>query len=782
MRFANLSLTTRRCLLSTLGAALLLGVVPAAHATPAPTKPEARPRPAPTKPEARPRPAPAKPPRAKAPPKHRRPAARKPPRRRGSNEMTLDELRGKPAPRRTQTRKADPKSSGAKDPKAAGPKDPKNLTFTRDEFVTTGTRTRRRIKETPVKTEVVPRTRIEQKGAANLAQALDGEVGIRVDNQCSICNTTNIKLMGMPGRYTLLLVNGIPMFSSLGTVYGFVFMSAADIRQVEVVKGASSVLYGTDAIAGVVNVITRRPGRRGGAQLVLEGGMFGYYNLAGYASARKGPFSLSLVANHTAHGKIDGDDDGISEFTGYKRTVASATGRWRPDKKTELMLRVSGLQENRQGGGMGHYLSVLNDYDPQNGTGRRLVSETILTQRLESALKFTRKFDKGVWMETVASLVYHLQDSDYEGEYYRGTQWMVYAHQIVGWKAHQKYTLLGGLTYRYESLEENIALAEYNYHIPGVFLQGEWKITRWMEFLHGFRYDWHNEFGHVFTPRANFKFTPHELLSIRAGVGTGFRAPTTFYEYAHGVRPEGYELLMNADKAETAVNANLSVTFGYRNWIKATVESSYTRVKDAITVDLTDEGNIEVFNVEKLLHVVGTEVQLASQPWKYLFLEAGWGYYHYKDDAGALVSAPPVHQIIASATFKHPRWGTTAMITGKVYSPMNLRQVYGEAYNPRPGIRGDQYLDASTAADTSSLKLNKSPWYGVVNIRVEQRITKWLNVYIGVDNLFDYTQVKKESPLMFPVGQGGAPEALDVVYLWGPARGRFVYGGIKLKI
>jgi len=656
------------------------------------------------------------------------------------------------------------------------------LTFETGEFVTTGTRTRRRIKNTPVKTEVIPKARIEAKGATNLAQALEGEIGIRVDNQCSICNTTSIKLSGLPGRYTLLLVDGIPLFSSLGTTYGFVFLDAADIRQVEIVKGASSVLYGTDAISGVVNVISQRPHRHGHAQVLLEGGMFGHHKLSGFASIAKGPFSLSLVGSHSGHDKIDGDDDGISEFAGYTRTIAAATGRWRPNAKTELMLRVSGLQEKRQGGGMGHFLGVINDHDGASGTGRRLFSESILTKRVESALKFTRRFNKGVWIESVASLVYHLQDSDYEGEYYRGTQWMAYVHQIVGWKAHRKYTLLGGLTYRFENLEENLALAEFNYHIPGVFVQGDWHITSWLEFLHGVRYDWHNEFGHVFTPRANFKVRAHRHLTIRTGVGTGFRAPTTFYEYAHGVRPEGYTIVMNADKAETAVNANLSATFSYKQWIKATAEVAYTRVRDAITVDVNDDGNLEVHNVDEPLHVVSTEVQLQSKPWKYLSAELGWGYYWYKDDAGALVSAPPVHHFTASVTFKHPRAGTQAVVSGQVFSPMNLRQVYGEAYNPRSGVRGDQYLDAATAADTGSLKREKSPWYGVINVRVEQRINRWLSLYLGVDNLLDYTQVKKETPLMFPVGAAGAPGAMDVVYIWGPMRGRFFYGGVKLKI
>lgn len=654
--------------------------------------------------------------------------------------------------------------------------------FTSDEYVVTGTRTRRHITDTPVKTELIPKERIESKGASNVAEVLRGEVGVRVDNQCSICNTTAIKLMGMPGRYTLLLIDGLPMFSSLGTVYGYNYMAAADIERVEIVKGAASVLYGTDAIGGVINIITKAPSKKGHVSVSLGGGMYGFHEMSAHSSIRKNDFGVSIVANHAGHNSVDGDSDGVSEYAGYGRTSAATAATWTPDSKTKVLLRVAGIQERRQGGGLGSFLTVINDWNAGDGTGRRGISESILTKRIDTGLSVRRKLPHGMWSESQVSYVYHHQDSDYEGVVYNAKQQMFYASEVLGYKPNKDWTLLGGLTYRMEHLDENIALSEYTYHVPGVFAQGAWRYASWGEAVAGVRYDWHNEFGHVFTPRVNLKFKPMKSLTIRAGAGTGFRAPTTFYEYDHGARPQGYELIMDADKAETSINTTLSASYSYKKWVSATVEGSFNRVNNPITVEANSEGHLRVFNVDDTLDVFAAEAQVSSRPFRFLWFDLGYGYYHYRDESGALVSAPPKHHLTASVTFNYRPSKTKALVWGQLYSPMELRKVYGWGYNASSSTRGDGYLDTSNA-NTNSLKRRRSPWWGVVNARVEQGFTDWFSVYVGVENIFDYKQTDKESPLFFPTdAPGGAPSPMDVVYIWGPLRGRFVYGGVKFHI
>jgi len=510
--------------------------------------------------------------------------------------------------------------------------------------------------------------------------------------------------------------------------------------------------------------------------------MYGFHDMSAHSSIRRDKFGVSIVANHAGQNSIDSDSDGVSEYAGYSRTSAATAATWTPDAKTKIVLRVAGIQEKRQGGGLGSFLTVINDWNPTDGTGRRGISESVLTKRIESGLTAHRKFTNKVWSESQVSYIYHHQDSDYEGVVYRANQHMFYASQIVGFRPTKDWTLLGGLSYRMEHLDENLALSEYTYHVPGVFAQGAWRYASWGEAVAGVRYDWHNEFGHVVTPRVNFKFKPSKLLTIRAGTGTGFRAPTTFFEYEHGVRPHGYDLVMDADKAETSINATLSATFSYKKWITATVEGSFNRVNNPIGIEADTQGHMRVFNVGEPLEVIAAETQISSRPFKFLWFDLGYSAYHYRDEGGALISAAPKHHLTASINFNYRPSKTKALLWGQLYSPMDLRKVYGWGYNALPSTRGDEYLDPANA-DTNSLKRSRSPWWGVVNARVEQGFNDWFSVYVGVENIFDYKQTDKESPLFFPTdGPGGAPEFMDVVYIWGPMRGRFVYGGVKFNI
>ncbi|MBT3218031.1 MAG: TonB-dependent receptor, partial [Proteobacteria bacterium] len=622
-----------------------------------------------------------------------------------------------------------------------------DIEFRGEDQVVTGTRIPRRISDAPVLTEVIDADRIEAKGAVCLVDALTYEPGVRIDNMCSICNTTGIKLSGMPAAYTMLLVDGVPTYSSLGQTYGWLMLSAADIERIEIIRGANSILYGTDAMGGVVNVITKAPTERASAQLNLEAGAFGYHYLTGNAGVRRGPWSLSLTSSHTAHGSIDRDGDEVSEFAGYKRGNLSAAVRY-DRQAVDVLTRVSATQEARQGGGMGSIIEVLDDAD------RRGFSETILTQRLEASSVIDVHVNDDLDLETTLSVVHHHQDSDYEQEVYVGKQFMVFGQEAAVAKLHQRYSIVGGIAYRGEFLEENLALSDYKYHLAGVFVQGDWLPDPRVELLHGIRYDFHNVFGHIVTPRVSLRGNPVPELTLRLTSGTGFRAPTTFYEYAHGVRPEGYKLVMSADNPETSINTNLSAQLDLGRKFRATVEGGYNRVKNPITVEATADGNVEVFNADGVLTIVSTEVQLQSSPVEPLFLTAGYGHYIYDDPAGAVVSAPPADVIDFSVDVSLD-FGLLVAVATTITGPMDLRSVYGLAYNGHDKMKITDWLDVANA-DLNSAKLEMSPWQATLDARVQQEFKGGISLYVGAKNLLDYHQSDVEGPLMFPDEDGAA--------------------------
>tara|TARA_B100000609_G_scaffold193248_2_gene184371 strand:- start:55066 stop:57228 length:2163 start_codon:yes stop_codon:yes gene_type:complete len=673
-----------------------------------------------------------------------------------------------------------------------------------DPVVVTGTRTRRRVSDTPVKTEVVTAQKIESKGTRNLVEALAGEPGIRLDNQCSVCNTTGLRLSGLPGRYLLVMIDGLPIFSSLGLTYGLLQVDTMNIKQIEVVKGANSVLYGTDAISGVVNIITKTPKQGGEGSAAFELGSFGSRRLAGYSGFRQKSFSLGLTASYTTHDRVDRDGDGVSEYTGFDRINATATMRYSFAAQTSMQLQFSFMNENRLGGAAkGSILEIQSDFRPdaapsQGETfGRRALSEAILTTRWGGGLKFRHSPNEWLTITTSLTAIQHEQDSDYEGDVYVGQQLILFAQQAFQINILNQILLQTGVTYRYEGLVENKALSEYQYHMPGAYAQAEWLVTRWLEVVGGFRYDWHNQFGHVPTPRVAFKLAPIRGLTFRGVWGTGFRAPSTFYEYAHGARPQGYKLVNEATRPETSNSANLSITYTPGAWLSLTIEGAWNRIAAPITFEVLDqsagqgrEGDVRVFNADGQLEVLSLEVQAQSTPFPWLQINAGYGFYEYTNQ-DVLVSAAPKHHITFGFDVRVPKAQTRISLTGEVFLPMDLKGVYGDGYRMKGTPSLEKWLDPSNA-DTTQRKLASSPTYGLVNLKIEQDLASLLrpfgirapanvSLYFGIDNLLDFHQSDIDGPIFFPAGPNGVPGPADIIYIWGPMRGRFFYGGLKIS-
>ena len=139
-----------------------------------------------------------------------------------------------------------------------------------EQVVVTATRTEHHLKDVPVRTEIISAKTIENKNASNIYQALDGTPGVRVENQCQFCNFTMVRMQGLGAEHTQVLINGQPIYSGLAGVYGLQQMSTVDVDKIEVVKGAGSALYGSGAIAGAINIVTKEPDFIPTTTLVLQ--------------------------------------------------------------------------------------------------------------------------------------------------------------------------------------------------------------------------------------------------------------------------------------------------------------------------------------------------------------------------------------------------------------------------------------------------------------------------------------------------------------------------------
>ncbi len=639
--------------------------------------------------------------------------------------------------------------------------------FEMEEVIVETSKVAEHVKTSPVRVQVIDEEHIEKKGATDILDVLESTVGIRVDNQCSICNTIGVSLSGTPSRYTLLLIDGFPIYSSLGQVYGWSNINASSIERIEILKGSQSVLYGTDPIGGVINVITKKPHGDPHSIINFEMGVFDYRMLSASSSYQKDKMGISIVGTSSKHSSVDRDGDDISEYTGYLRNTLAMNVIYDFTPKLKLFTSLSAAQEKRQGGGVGSFIEVINDND-----SRRAFSESILSDRFEAKAKVEYKINEKHKATLLANYTKHIQDSDYEGVVYVADQDIIFTELNFTSRWSKYFTTIKGVSFRSEQLDENLATNNYHYYIAGVFLQTKIKVGD-LKVDPGVRYDYHNEFGSVFTPAISIRYDLNPNLAFRIGGGSAFRAPTTFYEYAHGVRPEGYQIFNNTDSAEKSYNVNGDIDFRWSDFLNYNLAVGYNKIKHATTIDLTEDGDISIHNVDEDLDIFSIENNL-SLNFKYVDAKLGHGYYKYKDDAGVLVSATFSQQFTYDFNFKFK--GVNLNINGEIVAPMDLEAVYGEGYNNKDGKSLDSWLDPDNA-DLNSTKMKESPWYHTVNAKVIIPVKDKFKLSFGVKNIFDYHQNDEESSLFFPKGEHG-PEAADVVYIWGPLRGRFIYGGL----
>jgi len=226
-------------------------------------------------------------------------------------------------------------------------------------IVVTGTRTPRFVKDAPVFTEVISNASIEAKSAHNIFDALEGESGVRVEQQCQGCNFAVLRMQGLGADHTQVLLDGQPVYSGLAAVYGLQQMSTTDIDRIEIVKGAGSALYGSNAVAGAINVVSAVP-RQTEAKFGVEVGEYGTNAYSLSASTRKDNVGLFLFAQQTEQDELDatGDmnaPDGVDEPDGWldrvRSTARSAGFSLHVDdlvSTDRLILRGRAMSETRQ--------------------------------------------------------------------------------------------------------------------------------------------------------------------------------------------------------------------------------------------------------------------------------------------------------------------------------------------------------------------------------------------------------------------------------------------------
>ena len=448
----------------------------------------------------------------------------------------------------------------------------------------------------------------ETTAGSCVADALCFQPGLRVENSCSNCGKTDLRINGLQGQYTHILMDSRPVFSSMASVYGLEQVPAAMIDRIEVMRGGGSAVYGANAIAGVVNIITKEPVRNfvnisNLSQVNEHAGYDIHTDLNASVMSENRKIGAYLFASHRTRSAYDRDNDGFSEVPQLRATTAGARLFFKTSAYSKITAEYHHTTDYRRGG---------NKLDAEPHTAD--IAEQLRHNIDAGSLAFDWFSEDNRHFVSAYSAIQHIGRESYFGT---GRDTAAYGRSTdltsnTGLQYRFSYPcgrmngdLTVGAEYNFNGLHDrmlgyNRDLTQ-NVHVFGAYAQNEWKNEQWSVLL-GARLEKHNLLRNVVVnPRATFRYTPIEGLVFRAGYSSGYRAPQAYDEDLHVAAVGGNVSLITLDpnlRPEYSHSATLSADW-YHRWnaweLNLTAEGFYTYLQDVFFLreDGTDAaGNI----------------------------------------------------------------------------------------------------------------------------------------------------------------------------------------------
>ncbi|HKK76768.1 MAG TPA: TonB-dependent receptor [Saprospiraceae bacterium] len=604
-----------------------------------------------------------------------------------------------------------------------------------DEVVITGTMKEVNRLESPVPVEVYNPVFFRKNPTPNIYEALQNVNGVRPQMNCQVCNTGDIHINGLEGPYTMVLIDGMPIVSSLATVYGLFGIPNAMIERTEIVKGPASSLYGSEAIGGLINIITKTPEKAPLVTADVMGTSWAEYNAdLGFRFNLGGNASVLTGLNYFNYDQpIDNNGDNFTDITLVER--ASVFQKWSFKRKNNRLFTLAGRYywEDRWGGEM--------NWTPAYRGGDQIYGEAITTNRWELLGQYELPTTENLLFSFSANG--HDQNSVYGDMPYLGQQNIAFG-QLTWDKNLGRHDLLLGTALRYTYYDDNTpatggeASSPENdpdeIWLPGIFIQDEIRLDERHKFLLGLRYDYNNDHGNIFTPRFAYKWsiTPNDIFRLNAG--TGFRVVNLFTEdhaALTGAREVVITEALNPERSYN-INANYIKKMYLDNGGMASLDFSawYTHFTNAIFPDYETNSNQIIYdNLDGFAVTQGMSLNADLElPSGLSFLLGATLMDVTTEEEGVRQRQILTERFTGtwsiSYRFAQNKWSVD--YTGNVYGPMRL-PLLGEL-DPRP-----EY----------------SPWWSIQNVQFTYKGFEKVEIYGGVKNLLNWTPWKnQEAPII----------------------------------
>lgn len=611
-----------------------------------------------------------------------------------------------------------------------------------EEVIVLSTRSRRRVQDEPVRVEVLGQEEIEEKllmRPGNISMILAETGGVRVQVTSPGLGAANVRVQGMRGRYTQLLADGLPLYGGQASSLGLLQIPPSDLGQVEVIKGAASALYGGQALGGIINLISKRPGDAPEGELILNATTRDGQDVSAYGASPLGNgWSGSLLATYNHQAVQDLDGDGWIDMAGYNRWSARPRLFWDGADGSSLYMTVGAMTETRRGG-------TLDGATAPDGLPFRQDQDS---ERIDAGLVYDRPLGASAWLQARASGVDQSHDHRF-GELLEtdGHQTVLLETSVTAeaWGADW----LGGLAWQSDDYA-NAAFPSLDYsdETPAVFAQVERDWTEALTVAASARYDDHSRYGGQFSPRVSVLYRPGPW-TVRGSWGRGFYAPTPFVEETEAAGLSRLEPLSGLE-VETATTASLDLGYARGPW-----ETSLTLfgsdIDDAVRLETVGPDRVRLANAEGVTRTRGVELlgRWRQEPFvitaNYLYIDAS-----EPDETDGRRETP--------LTPRHSA-GFVAM-----WEEHDRGRVGFEAY-----YTGVQSLDDDPYR-------TESDSYWELGLLGEVVLGRY-RVFLNLENLLDVRQTRRD-PLLRPAR---APDGRWTVDAWSPLEGFVANAGVRVR-
>lgn len=613
-----------------------------------------------------------------------------------------------------------------------------------EEVVVTSTRISRTIGNTPTRTEVISGEELEEKGnmkPGDIRMLLNESTGIQTQQTSATSFNAGIRIQGLEGRYTQMLRDGLPLYSGFAGSLSLLQTAPLDLRQVEVIKGAASTLYGGGAIAGLVNLVSKTPGEERELNFLANATTAGGLDLSGFYSERYGKAGLTLFASRNGNRPFDPAGIGLTAIPKFTRHTINPR-LFLYGENTTADFGVTYITEDRTGGSMDYIKNGSPGFFEKNETDR-VATQLGVTHRLneQTTLQFRNSFNR---FDRLLSI---------PGYAFDALQRNSFTELTWNRKGDRSDWVVGTNLITEDLAEKGISSdpkRDYRYVTYGFFLQNAWSVNERLTIESGLRGDHVNAYGFELLPRVSVMVRLAPGLTTRIGGGFGYKPPTVFTEEAERRQFRGV-LPIDAQNSRNERSKGFNWDINYRTQMGELGLSInqlffYTRLDHPLVLVDAPGGRVQFRNSDGHLDTRGMETNLRLVYGDFK-LFVGYTYTDANTSFGGRREWLPL-------TARH-RLNNVLMYEVEEKWKLGL-----EAYHFSPQRLNDGSVGRS---------------YWIAGFMAERLFEKW-SLFVNFENFTD-TRQSKFGPIY--TGPIANPVFTDI---YAPVEGFVLNGGVKLRL